>query len=150
PVPRARAARAFGRAVVASGSPVLTGLDPLRVIPGGRLWLRGSGLPVPTVHEDLCTIGGLAARVLFASPDRMAVEVPQGLEGGPTEVKVPWLPGVTLFVDVGAPLGTGLHLVDNPVVDREGRVYATYSGSRGQQVPVSIFRIAAPGGPREP
>lgn len=128
----------------------LTGLDPLRVVEGGRLWLRGAGLPVPTAHEDLCLIGGVPARAVFAAPDRMAVEVPSGLEGGRTEVKVPWLPGATLFVDVGVMLATGLHQVDNPAVDRQGRVYVTYSGSRGQQAPVSIFRITEPGGPREP
>lgn len=128
----------------------LTGLDPLRVIEGGRLWLRGSGLPVPTAHEDLCTIGGVPARAVFAAPDRLAVEVPAGVDGVHTEVKVPWLPGATLFVDVGITLATGLHQVDNPAVDREGRVYVTYSGSRGQQAPVSIFRITHPGGPREP
>jgi sugar lactone lactonase YvrE len=128
----------------------LTGLDPLRVIEGGRLWLRGSGLPVPTAHEELCTIGGTPARAVFAAPNRMAVEVPPGLNGGRTEVKVPWLPGTTLYVDVGVELATGLHQVDNPAIDDEGCVYVTYSGSRGQQAPVSIFRITEPGGPREP
>jgi sugar lactone lactonase YvrE len=80
----------------------------------------------------------------------MAVEIPSGLEGGRTEVKVPWLPGATLYVDVARLLATGLHQVDNPVIDRQGRVYVTYSGSRGQQAPVSIFRVTEPGGPREP
>jgi sugar lactone lactonase YvrE len=128
----------------------LTGLDPLRVIEGGRLWLRGSGFPVPTAHEDSCTIGGVPTRAVFAAPDRMAVEIPQGLEGGRTEVKVPWLPGATLYVDVALLQATGLHQVDNPAIDRQGRVYVTYSGSRGQQAPVSIFRVTEPGGPREP
>ena len=128
----------------------LTALDPLRVIEGGRLWLRGTGLPVPTAHEELCWIGGVPARAVFAAPDRMAVEVPAGVEGGHTEVKVPWLPGATLFVDVGTLVATGLHQVDNPAIDRHGRVYLTYSGSRGQQAPVSIFRVTRSGGPREP
>jgi sugar lactone lactonase YvrE len=131
-------------------SAALTGLDPLRVVEGGRLWLRGSGLPVPTAHEELCVIGGVPARAVFAAPDRMAVEVPAGIEGGHTEVKVPWFAGATLFVEVGVLLATGLHQVDNPAIDREGRVYVTYSGSRGQQAPVSIFRVSEPGGSREP
>jgi sugar lactone lactonase YvrE len=80
----------------------------------------------------------------------MAVEIPQGIEGGRTEVKVPWLPGATLYVDVALLQATGLHQVDNPAIDRQGRVYVTYSGSRGQQAPVSIFRVTEPGGPREP
>lgn len=131
-------------------SAALTGLDPLRVVEGGRLWLRGSGFPVPTAHDDLCAIGGVPARAVFAAPDRLAVEVPVGLAGGSTEVKVPWLPGATLFVDVATPVAYGLHQVDSPAIDREGRIYVTYSGSRGQQAPVSIFRITTPGGPREP
>ena len=128
----------------------LSGLEPLRVIEGGRLWLRGRNLPVPTAHEELCTIGGVPARAVFASRDRIALEVPAGLEGGRLEVKVAPLPGATLFVDVGVPLATGLHQVDNPVIDSAGRVYVTYSGSRGQQAPVSIFRVRHTGGPREP
>ncbi|HXG88052.1 MAG TPA: hypothetical protein VNJ02_06935 [Vicinamibacterales bacterium] len=128
----------------------LTALDPLRVIEGGRLWLRGNGLPVPLTYQEVCSIGGVPARAVFAAPDRMAVEVPLGVGGGATEVKVPWLPGATLYVDVGAMVATGLHQVDNPAIDAEGRVYATYSGSRGQQAPVSVFRVSGPGGAREP
>jgi sugar lactone lactonase YvrE len=130
-------------------TPVLTALDPLRVIDGGRLWLRGRDLPVPESADEMCLVGGRPARVLFAAADRMAVETPAGLDGGTTEVKVPWLPGSTLFVDVGTALATGLHQVDSPAIDAEGRVYVTYSGTRGQQAAVSIFRVGA-GGAREP
>jgi len=86
---------------------------------------------------------------VFAAPDRVALEVPAGLEGGATEIKATWLPGTTPFVDVGVPIATGFHQVDSPVIDEDGRIYVTYSGSRGQQAPVSIFRVV-PGGPREP
>jgi len=135
---------------VTVGSATLTAVDPVRVVEGGRLWLRGSGLPIPAAHEELCSIGGVPTRAMFAATDRMAVEVPAGLDGGRTEVKVPWLPGATLFVDVGIPLATGLHQVDSPAIDRQGRVYVTYSGSRGQQAPVSVFRVSGSVGPREP
>jgi glucose/arabinose dehydrogenase len=130
-------------------TPFLTALDPLRVIDGGRLWLRGRDLPVPASSADTCLVGGRPARVLFAAADRMAVETPLGLDGGATDVKVPWLPGATLFVEVGTSLATGLHQVDSPVLDGQGRLYVTYSGTRGQQAPVSIFRVVA-GGAREP
>ena len=79
----------------------------------------------------------------------MALEVPHGIEGGRTELKASWLVGATPFVQVGVLLATGLHQVDNPAIDSQGRVYVTYSGSRGQQAPVSVFRVV-PGGPREP
>src|SRR5436190_1110036 len=57
-------------------------------------------------------------------------------------------PSETPFIDVAAPFATGLHQVDNPVFDRDGNLYVTYSGTRGEQVPVSIFRVR-PNGTRE-
>jgi sugar lactone lactonase YvrE len=95
------------------------------------------------------TIGGVPARMSFAAPDRMAVVVPPGLDGGETQVKVAWLPGATLYARVGAMRATGLHQVDNPVVDRDRNIYVTYSGTRGQEAAVSIFKVT-PQGAREP
>lgn len=129
--------------------PVLTSLEPVRVVEGGRLWLRGDGFPQPESSSDLVTIGGVSARMSFAAPDRLAVVVPPGLDGGETPVKVAWLPGATLYARVGTPVATGLHQVDNPAFGRDGTLYVTYSGTRGQEATVSIFRITA-NGAREP
>src|SRR5207249_4843511 len=83
------------------------------------------------------------------------------LEGGRTTVRVDGArvfdaaqggasssKGGGAFIDIAAPFATGLHQVDNPVFDRDGNLYVTYSGTRGQQVPVSIFRVR-PNGTRE-
>lgn len=129
--------------------PQLTSLEPVRVIEGGRLWLRGDGFPQPESTSDLVTIGGVPARMSFAAGDRMAVVVPPGLDGGNTPVKVAWLPGATLFARVGVMLATGLHQVDNPVFGPDGSLYVTYSGTRGQEAAVSIFKVT-PDGAREP
>jgi sugar lactone lactonase YvrE len=64
-------------------------------------------------------------------------------------VRAAWSPGATLFVHVGVPMATGLHQVDSPAVDAQGRVYAAFSGPRGQDTPVSVYRVEADGG-REP
>ena len=129
--------------------PTLEGLDPVKVVEGGRLFVRGGGFPLPASPADDVTVGGVGARIAFAAPDRVAVVVPSGLEGGSTPVKVAWVPGATLFAEVGAGLATGLHQVDNPILDRDGTLYVTYSGTRGQQAAVSIFRVT-PDGAREP
>jgi sugar lactone lactonase YvrE len=126
----------------------LTGIDPPAVLAGARLWLRGDGVPAPAT-EPMVSIGGAPARVLFAAPDRIAVEVPRGAEPGRAPVRAAWTPGATFFVEVGVPLATGLHQVDSPAVDREGRLYAAFSGPRGQETPVSVYRIERDGG-REP
>jgi sugar lactone lactonase YvrE len=44
-------------------------------------------------------------------------------------------------VKVAVPVADNLHPVTNPAIDREGNVYVTFSGSRGQKVPVSIFKV---------
>jgi sugar lactone lactonase YvrE len=75
--------------------------------------------------------------------------MPAGLSGGRTPVTLAATPDVVASVDIAAPLATGLHQVDNPIFDRDGNLYVTYSGTRGQQVPVSIFRVR-PNGTREP
>jgi sugar lactone lactonase YvrE len=111
------------------------------VIEGGPFFQRGDGVPRVTLGDE-------AARVSMASRHRIAVEVPGGLPGGSTAVRIADLPGVTAYLEVGQVVATGLHQVDSPVVGPDGSVYLTFSGSRGQQTPVSIFRVRQ-GGPRE-
>ena len=126
--------------------PTVSAVAPLRAVEGGRITLRGADLPV----DDLSgiTLGGAPARVAFASESRLTLIVPGDLDGGPTPIKLGPLPRETIFVSIGAPWATGLHQVDNPVFDRDGNLFVTYSGSRGQEAPVSIFRVTR-GGTRE-
>lgn len=129
--------------------PVIRTLEPVRVVPGGRLWVYGDDFPVPSASAADIAIGGMPARIAFAAPQRVAVTVPDNSPGGSQPVKVSWAPGTTLFAHIATTLATGLHQVDNPVADAEGRIYVTYSGSRGQQATVSIFRVTEDG-VREP
>lgn len=93
-------------------------------------------------------IQGRSARTVFASPKRLTVIVPPGMaDGGLSSISLDEVPSEH-GLEVGVPIATGLHQVDNPLIDREGNVYLTYSGTRGQEVPVSIFRVA-PNGARE-
>ena len=124
----------------------LTGIDPPGVLAGARLWVRGDGVPEPGSADALVSIGGAPARVVFAAPDRLAVEVPSGTSPGRAPVRAAWSPGATLFVEVGEPLASGLHHVDSPVFDRQGHLYSAFSGPRGQDTPVSVYRLGADGG----
>lgn len=108
--------------------------------------IEGSGLPVDDVSG--VTLGGQPARISFASSRRLVIHVPGDLEGGATPIKLGTTHGETLFVSIGAVWATGLHQVDSPVFDRAGNLFVTYSGARGQEAPVSIFRVT-PGGTRE-
>ena len=126
----------------------LTSIQPHWAVEGGRVTIHGSGFPVDKLQVPVVTIGDAIARTVYASPNRISVLVPAGLDGGRTTVRVADVPGETALLEVGTPLATGLHQVDNPVFDRDGNLYVTYSGARGQDVPVSIFRVS-PSGRRE-
>ena len=42
---------------------------------------------------------------------------------------------------IAQPIAESLHPVANPAIDRDGNIYVTYSGGRGQKVPVAIYKI---------
>jgi sugar lactone lactonase YvrE len=127
---------------------LVTGINPLQAIEGGRIAIEGAGFVVdgPTLPD--VRIGDAPARIVSASSSQLSVIVPAGLDAGRAPVRIAGVPGATAFVDIAAPFAAGLHQVDNPVFDRAGNLYVTFSGTRGQQVPVSIFRVT-PNGTRE-
>ncbi len=128
-------------------TPRITAVRPLWAVEGGQVVIAGDGFQVDPPAE--VRIGGELARATRASSQSISVILPAGLEGGRTPVRLEGAPGETAYIDVAAPLATGLHLVDSPVFDRNGNLYVTFSGSRGQQAPISLF-VVRPDGTREP
>ena len=129
-------------------SPTITGIQPFWALEGGRIIIQGEGFAIDGPFLPEVRIGDARARIVYASSTELGAIVPSGLDGGSATVRVAGAPGETAFVEIAAPFATGLHQVDNPVFDRDGNLYVTYSGTRGQQVPVSIFRVR-PNGTRE-
>jgi DNA-binding beta-propeller fold protein YncE len=127
--------------------PLVTGIRPSRAIEGGRVTLVGAFENVDLLPD--VRIEGHPARTVFASSNRLSFIVPSGIvEDRAGAISVNSYPVESASIELGVAIATGLHQVDNPLIDRAGNVYLTYSGTRGQQVPVSIFRIA-PNGVRE-
>ena len=126
----------------------ITAVRPLWALEGGLVTIDGGGFSLDPALPEV-RIGGLSARLALASERSLTAVVPRGLDGGRTPVRVETAPGETAYVEVGAPLATGLHQVDNPVYDLDGNLYVTFSGSRGQQSPVSIYVVRRDGS-REP
>jgi DNA-binding beta-propeller fold protein YncE len=130
-------------------APGPTAVHPSRAIEGGRATIHGSDFPIDEPQAPDVRIGDHPARVVYASRTRIDVLVPPGIvETSPLPVRVAGVGGQHAAIEVGVPFASGLHQVDNPVFDREGNLYVTYSGTRGQQVPVSIFKVR-PNGTRE-
>lgn len=122
---------------------------PLRAIEGGRITISGTDLLSPDGHAPEVHIGGHPARVVYAASSSLGVLLPSAVtESGPVPVRIAGVPGETAFVQAATTFATGLHQVDSPVFDADGNLYVTFSGTRGQPVPVSVFRVR-PNGTRE-
>lgn len=108
------------------------------------------GGPFTVAHGDVpaVRVGSEPARTVWAGRTRVVFVVPPGIGGGAQAVRIEQVPGETAYLETGTLIATGLHQVDSPVVDARGTVYLTYSGSRGQQAPVSVYRVPR-GGARE-
>lgn len=125
----------------------ITRVAPLRAVDGGTLLVEGEHLPYDPPPR--VTIADAEAHIASASPRHMRVVVPADLDGGQVPLKVDAVIGGTVLMEIGTTLATGVHQVDNPAFDREGSVYATFSGDRENRVPVTLFRVR-PDGVREP
>lgn len=110
---------------------------PPAAIPGGEFQIRGKGLAGAERPE--VRLGETAAPVVIGSDSYVVVRVPEGASGG--EMVLGPNGGVSWTCQVGMQIADGVHPVSNPVVDRQGNIYTTLSGSAGQKTPVSVYKL---------
>lgn len=123
-------------------APHLTGLSPDAALPGGQIHLLGDRLGPLAAQLPTATLGDHPAAVTLSRAHQATLHIPEGVISGDIVVERGGHASNPLPLRVAVPMAENLHPVDNPAVDRDGNVYATFSGTRGQAVPVSIFRIA--------
>jgi sugar lactone lactonase YvrE len=124
--------------------PRLVSVAPSAATAGGRVRVIGEGFDTSGPALPDVRIGDVPARVSAARASRLTVTAPPGLPGGVLPLTVAGADGHALL-QAGRAIAEGLHQVDSPAFDAQGRLHVTYSGSRGQQVPVSVFRIGRDG-----
>ena len=121
---------------------------PSRAIPGGRIVVEAGDEPFSADLPRGVLIGSTEARLSSASSRRLAAIVPPGTNSGVVPIHLG--DGQTIaHVEIGVEWANSLHQVDSPAFDRDGNLYVTFSGARGQEVPVSVFRVR-PGSAPEP
>lgn len=121
-------------------------VEPAAAIPGGEVSVECAGYDTSNLRECRVTFEGAEGHMVGAAPWRVLALVPETLEeGGEVEVLLESRDGVRAEgarMSVGRRLAEDVHMVANPAVDPDdGSVYVTRSGSRGQRMPVSLFRI---------
>ena len=125
-----------------SGSaPRIDSVEPNAALPGGEIEVIGSNLGPIAFRRPVAMLGDLAASVLMSRSRRMVLRVPQEAASGKLRILQNGAQSNAVNIEVANLLATGVHAVANPAVDSKGNVYVTLSGTRGQETPVSVFRI---------
>ncbi len=119
--------------------PTITTVEPAAAITNGEFQIHGERFAVE--GHPRVTIGEEPASLLIASDNHIVARVPEGALTGEIVVHSGPLESEVWESIVGLPIADSLHPVANPAVDQEGNVYSTFSGSRGQKSPVSIYKI---------
>jgi len=124
-----------------NGNPRIDSVQPSAALPGGEIRIIGNALRPADLRQPGVKFGNLDGAVVISSDDFMVARVPLGASSGPVVISTNGHASNPQTVKVAGLISENLHPVTNPALDVEGNIYATFSGSRGQKVPVSIFKI---------
>src|SRR5882757_9531163 len=124
-----------------NGKPHIEAVAPSFALPGGEVRIVGSGLRPPELRGPQVHFGEVEASVLISSDDFVIARVPEGAVSGPVVVGTNGHVSNAQSIKVAVQITDNLHPVTNPAIDHEGNIFVTFSGSRGQKVPIAIFKI---------
>lgn len=124
-----------------NGQPHIDSIEPAYVMPGGEVKLIGHALAPHDLRRPRVQFGDTSATVIVGSDGFVLARVPQDVPSSNVSVHVNGRVSNERMVRVAMPIAENLHPVTNPAIDQEGNLYVTFSGSRGQKVPVAIYKI---------
>jgi streptogramin lyase len=133
----------FGSSAEKTGVPRIDRVTPSAAIPGGEMVIDGGGFASRNGARPLVHFGDAEASVALAAETRLIVRVPEGAGSGTVRVTLAGHESTPFPVSVGLQIADNLHPVANPAVDHNGNIYVTFSGPRGQRVPVSLYKVTA-------
>jgi sugar lactone lactonase YvrE len=123
----------------------LLSVQPRAAIEGGRIAITCRNMAMGAFANARLKIGGVVTRLDFARQDLLMARVPLGGMSGMITLEVNGDESNGIPCEVGSRIAQNLHPVANPAIDLEGNLYVTLSGSRGQRVPVSVYKISPRG-----
>src|SRR5271165_691824 len=125
-----------------NGTPHIDAIEPKCALAGGEIRITGHSLRTPELRRPAVHFAGdVSGAIVISSNDFLVARVPDGASSGDVVVVTNGHRSNPRPVHVAVPVTDNLHPVANPAVDAEGNFYTTFSGSRGQKVPVAIYRI---------
>ena len=132
--------RSLGKKNV-NGKPHIDAVVPDAALPGGEVRILGHGLRPRDLRRPQVQFGDIEGSVVISSDEFLVARVPPGASSGPVVIATDGDTSNPHEIKVAALVAENLHPVANPALDAEGNIYVTFSGSRGQKVPVAIYKI---------
>jgi sugar lactone lactonase YvrE len=123
------------------GNPYIEAIDPAASLPGGEVKIIGKSLKPPKLSRPEVNFSGIRGNIVISSEDFLIARVPYGAQSGQVTIRTDGHVSNGREMKIAQPIAENLHPVSNPAIDLEGNIYVTFSGSRGQKVPVSIYKI---------
>jgi sugar lactone lactonase YvrE len=133
----------FGSSAEKNGIPRIDRVAPAAAIPGGEIVIHGSGFASRAHPRPIVRFGEVEAGLALASENRLIARVPDGATISMVRVFSAANESQPHPVSIGVQIADNLHPIANPAVDAYGNTYVTFSGNRGQRVPVSLYKITA-------
>jgi sugar lactone lactonase YvrE len=130
-----------------ASSPKILGVDPVYAIAGGEVIIDCVGFDTRDPQGCAVLLGDVPAQIVAIGPRRVLVIVPES-KGGELEVRLQSGTEISepARLTVARKLAGDLHPVANPAFDPDdGSLFVTRSGSRGEELPVTLFRIDVSG-----
>lgn len=114
-------------------------------IEGGKVLIEGSGFDPDEAPSTQVLFGGTAGRILLLSSNRIFAQIPEEVTAGPIVIQIKNKQSDEYDFHMGVRLSNEVNPVDNPVFDSKGNLYVAFSGKRGENAPISVYRIASDG-----
>jgi sugar lactone lactonase YvrE len=131
----------FGTTHEKNGIPHIDRIVPTAAIPGGEITIYGSEFVSRPGGLPVVRFGETEAAVALASNSRLIARVPENVIASTIQVVNAEKKSQPFPVELAYQIADNLHPVANPAVDAQGNIYVTFSGPRGQRVPVSLYKI---------
>ncbi len=126
-----------------NGIPRIDRVSPSAALPGGEIAIYGSGFTSRRGVRPIVRFGEAEAPLSLASNDRLIARVPENASVSSVQVIQAEQESQPFPVSLAFQIVDNLHPVSNPAVDANGNIYVTFSGPRGQRVPVSLYKISS-------
>jgi IPT/TIG domain len=133
----------LGSSAEKNGIPRIDRIFPMAAIPGGEITIHGSGFASRLGARPIVRFGDAEAALTLVSSNRLIARVPENPTGNSLQVVQSENESQPFPVGVAFQIADNLHPVANPAVDSSGNIYVTFSGPRGQRVPVSLYKISS-------